>query len=975
MGALRGGRFGIPHPRNLPELTHQFTGDSVRWGNTRIDTTNLVGESYSRAVKLAGALDEHKRLWAQATDKKQSEWDIPIRATEDIPDDLRAIVNAQDSAEGAITKRDIDGLDKNFQEALYEHIYPKNPAKDTKWVDSRLLGDVWRYPDEPGFGAKFASAFNEFVRVPTLFLRPAYGVANVLGNSGMLLMQSAGAPNNMRKAYQINKRYGEKNARTISALVNEGKSLSFTPEDMVQTRISRTLAHGWNALVDRKFREASWIHWAERMGYSTADDMTRLLDPKTTDKKALKDRTEITRRAKKDMVEFDNLTPFEKNTMRHLVFVYPWVSRSIIWSLRTMVEHPLKTWTLVELGKIGEKEAEKDIGEKVPDWLPASGYFSMYTDDDGNPQVVNPQSINTFAGLNELRRATEALANQTPYAGPEDFSSPALEFASRVYSGRDEFGVAYENRMKEAALATLENLPQVKAQQRDNPNAPDAKPSERPSFVPGGMLDVYGPLVVGGFWPRTPDQEALAADWMRDQPKEMKDARKAEDRAKAIMDRLKIERKAIWEAEKATSEILGKPLPADVRDAIELNMRFADAYARTALFGADEDLAAKGVPQNIALGRSLTALEKRYVQIKTLHDMGRFDDDVRDRLNDEATKAADKGEIQKWGNQFDKDYLHAEALADWWGDRDEVLDIASNAEAYMSDLRQAGLYKGGSGRPRQEDLLEVGRSYVGFARELRARQEETGVRSDLETLDNSLDRAWLDSQDKPVTVDGKKFPSPVRLGWAMKSDEERLNWISDNADASWDTLSDFEKELLGKKPAEGTSQGWVALNSIMDAYRGNLRPSDLPPDFPKNLRSVLPNALPLGEREIAREDKIKLAKYVDKHFAKGFYRDFLFSLEPKYHRLSYLPIITKSKAAKEWKELLGVARGQFAYIRRSRELDYNVPYTITGIQDEWDDYAKNALWPYIKKNGSETFRNEIELLGGVDLLRTLIADG
>jgi hypothetical protein len=133
--------------------------------------------------------------------------------------------------------------------------------------------------------------------------------------------------------------------------------------------------------------------------------------------------------------------------------------------------------------------------------------------------------------------------------------------------------------------------------------------------------------------------------------------------------------------------------------------------------------------------------------------------------------------------------------------------------------------------------------------------------------------------------------------------------------------------------------------------------------------------LPFDSREIPKEDKIKLAKYVDKNIAKGFYKDYLFSLEPKYHRLSYLPIITESKASKEWKELLGVARSQFAYIRRSRDLNYKVPYTITGIQEEWDAYAKSTLWPYIRKNGSNTFRNEIELLGGVDLLRTLIADG
>jgi hypothetical protein len=205
----------------------------------------------------------------------------------------------------------------------------------------------------------------------------------------------------------------------------------------------------------------------------------------------------------------------------------------------------------------------------------------------------------------------------------------------------------------------------------------------------------------------------------------------------------------------------------------------------------------------------------------------------------------------------------------------------------------------------------------------------------------------------------------------MTEPEDRLDRIATSAVASWSTLTDFEKELLGKRPADGTSRGWMVLNAVMDGFRGNVTPDDVPAD----LRDLIPEPFDNDSRTISKEHKISLAKWVDKNFAKGFYKDFLFSLEPKYRRLRVLPIINKGGAKDEWAEIFQAADSQFRLIQESRDRNYNVPYTITGVQESWDDYAKNTLYPYLQKNASDTFKKELELLGGVDLLRTLIADG
>lgn len=987
----RPGRWGIPEPRNLPELSHFFSGNSLRWGDFRMDTTTLAGESYSRAVRLVALRGEHQRLLAQATKKQRTEWDVPIRDTDAIPDELRDVVNKLD--EGAVTRKDIDSLSPNFQEAIYQHLFPKTEVPGVKWIDSRLIGDAWKYPNEPGFGVKLATAINDPIRTVTLFLRPAYGVGNLLGNSAMLMMQSMGAPNNLRKAVQGNKLYGEKNMRTIEALVAEGKSLSFSPDDLVQTKISRTLAHGWNALVDRKFRVAAFIHEMERRGYKSQEDVSRLLDPTSQDDKIKKHRVEISRRANKAMVEFNNLTHFEKNTMRHLIFVYPWVSRSVVWSLKTMVDHPLKTWSLVQLGKEGEKHVdermwesiEKQLGKEETDvlkrisekgevplaeWVKNQGYAPLHLDNQGLPVVVNPQSLNTFSTFPEILRIGKSLRERVRYDSPEDLSSPALDFGIHAYTGRDQFGTLYdEGRVEGALLDTFRGLPHVRAYERAKGQEAGLPPEKRQSFVPRGFIDAYGPLVVGGLMPRTLDTEALVSDWFRDQPKEIRDGRRTAERARLIRDRLSVERRAIMQIEAETAKILGKSIPQEVRDALELNMRFAERYADVAIRQAKSSSGqVKDTPLDPA--ETLSSAGKAMIQIQVLGELGRINEDEQVKLTKEATAAALKGktELKDWRDQFGIDYLNAKELQDWYGERDEILDLVDQAPAYLDSLRKSGLWQGGIGQPKQEDLLKVGREYVNYDREMRAREDDTGARSDLTTLDNSLDRAWLDEQDKPVNIDGKKYPSPVRLAWAKMAPEDRLEKKAEYAVASWDTLSNFEKELVGKKVAPKVSYGWVVANTIMDGFRGNLTAEDVPAE----LRDYIPEALPDGQREIDRQHKLDIARYVDKNFAPGFYKDYLFSIQPKFQRIRVLPIITKSKAKDEWSELMQAAGGQYALIKRAREGTVN--YTITGIQDGWDDYAKNTLYPYIQENSSETFRNELELLGGVDFLRTLIAD-
>jgi hypothetical protein len=92
------------------------------------------------------------------------------------------------------------------------------------------------------------------------------------------------------------------------------------------------------------------------------------------DPKYRADLNEVTRRANKALVEFDNLLPIEKNYLRHFIFVYPWVSRSAVWSLRTIMDHPTQVDLLSHLGR----DAEADpIFKNAPAWFKRTGYIPV----------------------------------------------------------------------------------------------------------------------------------------------------------------------------------------------------------------------------------------------------------------------------------------------------------------------------------------------------------------------------------------------------------------------------------------------------------------------------------------------------------------------------------------------------------------------------------------------------------------------
>ena len=940
--SARFGPFGVPMPRELPELKHVFTGKSIIAGDFRIDSTALAGESYGRAVRLVSIRHDHDRLlkMAKDTQREAGPFAVPIRDIRDIDQKLRERMAKID--EGELTAADAHSLSGTQLDAILKELYPDpgDEIPNVKWVDARLIADEGIRTTEDGRivgrvyqSSPVAGAFdvlNEPFRFSYLFLRPAYAL-NLLGNAGMgLIHQGAFLPVNLGRALMAEKLYGTNIAHALDALTGEGKmqAIAATAGAGKLTAASRMVAHSWSVLTDRHFRRAALIHELRRQGFRTPEQLHAAL----FDEQHMPKLVEASRRANKAMVEFDNLTHYEKAILRHIVFVYPWVSRSAVWSLRTLVEHPVQGAVLTELGHEAQQETDP-IFSHTPDWIKRVGYIPVGWNADGSPKVINPTSINTFATLNDLLQL--AQGGQTP----EDFSSPIVEIGIRAFTGADQYGQRYQGT-KQRILGPLEGsvqqIPLVRG--FTGPKAqPPTKPldvSDRKAFVTrehealkgsvlgAGWLGNWGSVIAGGLSPRELNLDAAHARYWRDQPLEARN---------------KHERALVQQGLTMQGELLLKRPPSkDLRQAVDI--------------AGEETLARSQRSQELGRDVPVNSKEGALIDIGVLQRRGRLTTVEAQELTTKLNKLPDAKAVTHFVTKLHDEHGGANHVRDWQADVTLVASFTPAAsKARFEDLRRQGLVDVLPAKPKQQDLYEIGRQLLAFQHELAQRKDaHTDDQRGEKAVALAELRAFQDAQDKPVAIGGERYPSVVRLSWSLLTPQEQADHRISAAKGDWRSLTAFDKELLGKRSSPTVSRGWANLTRLVAAYRGQV-PMD--------------GVTPLGPgQSIARNQLVYLVKYIDRgekgylEPSPGFFKDWLFSQQPRYKRLQTLVPVTKSKFRPQWEHLFADANVLGGHLG-------GTVYSAAALREAWHGYITGSEFTGWLKRTPAGFRHELDQYG------------
>lgn len=882
--SVSAGPYGLPPGRDLPELTHEFTAKSILAGNYRIDATNLAAESYARTVRAITVRNQWQKLWDAADITKQNEHQIPIRDVNSISDALREIVAKLD--EGYLTAKDADALPPDIRK-MTDELYPdeKNLKPEemdhVRWIDSRLIGGL---EGAPGASAKTLAgifqAVNAPVRFTTLYLRPAYAL-NLLGNHAMLVFDQGflNSGVNLARALRVEATDGAANAEKIRHMVGAGKSRSYVASQ--SGHLAHDFARFWNNFADRDERVASFLYYADRKGYKTPEQRDVLLNSDDAAVKA--DLSEVTRRANKALVEFDNMTPFEKNVLRHVIFVYPWVRGATVWTLRSILEHPMKADLLDQLGQ--EEIKDDPILKNAPAWFKRIGYFPVGWNKNGTPMVVNPTSINTPSTLSDVYNAGRSLVAGDRTASLSDLFGPAIGFGIHASTGRDQYGNKYPgSSFMGAAAEVLAGLPQLAPSNRKA--AKPVKPFDvrhrgsleahinslihQTVFGPG-WLDGYGSLIVGGLSPKPMNPGASKARGLAELP---------------TAQRIQWEKKLINLALGAQGDFLGKPVPPEIRQTVN------DSFVMTKKLAA----------YSKETGRGATPKEKAGFWIDYLSQKGRFSPDEAIPLHAQLKKLADD-QIAHFQTALLDKYAHGKEIRQWDSDVRALYSFKKETfNEKAAALFAQGLSPQRSYNVPQKALDDYGRGFLKFQDEVRAATKRGASPDELRVI----------ADENNDQVHG--FPSYTALAWSHQTPEEQQAARARLAGRGWKTLTAFEKNLLGNKSTVAVTAGWQTYDKIAKAYRSD----------GSSLDAAKKNAL---------------ARVLDKSYP-GFYKDFLYSQLPTVERFKRTPLYTSLPDRAEFdKYVTTIAEATVAAIKKNGHASY--------YNRVWRNYVAADIDPWL----------------------------
>ncbi len=303
--------------------------------------------------------------------------------------------------EGKIRKEDLHNVDLRSVEAALQHLFGHEghetlpsgelavgmaqkilsgeiePIKNVRWISRQfvdgtgllsvplgdkykasMLGKVLKY------GGMTVDALNDFVKGVVTILSPTYMFVNLAGNLVMnMIQQGAFMPSNLLRAVRAHGNMEGAHRRFIDKGMGGGFIRTMTLRSRPGQIINHTLGSFVNAVVDLIPRRAAFIHEARSAGYKD-EGLTNLIQKAIDgDDAAIGTLDHIFRKAKDAIVDYDRMSPMERDVLSRIIFFYPWVKGSSRWTMRFIVEHPVQAAFLALMAEHAQDSKDDVFGE------------------------------------------------------------------------------------------------------------------------------------------------------------------------------------------------------------------------------------------------------------------------------------------------------------------------------------------------------------------------------------------------------------------------------------------------------------------------------------------------------------------------------------------------------------------------------------------------------------------------------------
>jgi hypothetical protein len=520
-GAARGAAASAAGPivgkaQGIVPKSKTFSGAALERGKVPPNTTGLVARQLQRAYRYANT-DEFRRTIAKAGAKtRQTSRDVLVSTQElknaKVPDELRAELGG-----GALTLDELSGHAQAF-DAWRQHLLPgvadkfraergvaigTEAPKGFTWVDKNLLGKLGHQPvlGPPGRIARTADTVNSAATAATVYYKLGHiatragtnFVANVIQGSAhpLQLARSARLWKSLSPVEKL-RALGAAGEGGIHALPHEGQNLVGS--------IASGGAKWWSKHVDAPFRFNSLAYEARQAGIRTPTAFRKLLDdmqdPSQLSPAEAAKVDRIAKRANREAIAYDRLNEFEKRYLRRAVWFYPWISGSTRFAANTLLEHPLKSAAIGNLGQVGARRQEAQLGS-LPSY--AQGLFKV----GGSkklPRVMDVGTISPFGTPAEVTRAALHFNRPSEADQLSRFLNPALSAGARAVFHLDAYG-------RPSTGTTLHNV--LTGLGATTPEAAllkglkSAKQDQSKRMYQANRRDVFKRLLFGSEMPRT----------------------------------------------------------------------------------------------------------------------------------------------------------------------------------------------------------------------------------------------------------------------------------------------------------------------------------------------------------------------------------------------------------------------------------------------------------------------------------------
>jgi len=130
----------------------------------------------------------------------------------------------------------------------------------------------------------------------------------------------------------------------------------------------------WHEVDDRPVRMMALLHELQHAGYTHAEQWRNLFVDayKKNDPKAQAELFPILQRARKEAVDYSEMTPHERALLRRAFTAYGWTRGATTWTARFPFMHPVQAQYAQQLGQQGADRVDEifsKVGGMIPEWL------------------------------------------------------------------------------------------------------------------------------------------------------------------------------------------------------------------------------------------------------------------------------------------------------------------------------------------------------------------------------------------------------------------------------------------------------------------------------------------------------------------------------------------------------------------------------------------------------------------------------